>query len=550
MLLVVAWDGADLDTVEPWIAAGELPVLASLFARGAVRPLESTRPPVTFPAWTSFLTASTPDRHGVCDFTQRDGYRLRFVNATDRALPTIFAVLAAQGRRVGTYGVPATYPPEPLSGFQVPGFDTPFGASASAGVTHPADLGRRLFERFGSLGIEGPSQVRIEPGWHEQALLRLLDTIEARARVFTSLLAEQRPDCAMVHFMESDTVSHQFRQFCDPRSPRYAPSPLCGAMLQVYRALDSALGALLSAAGADTDVMLLSDHGGAAASDRAICWNRWLADTGRLGFRTSVGAATGPMLKRAALRWLPRGMYARAFAGLPGLAGRLESGARFAGIDWAATRIFSEETPYQASFWLNLRGRDPEGTVEGAEAGRVLGELEDDLLALRDPFDGARVVRRVWRREQLYSGPFAERMPDLFVDLAEPQGCVYAAVPSRGGRESRAFRRLAPAEMTGSRGTVMPGAHSPHGFCVLAGERVVPGRYPVGSLHDAGATVLAAAAVGTTEAMNGRPWTDCFESLPATAVPVPVPGHRPPYRYGREEDELVAERLRALGYID
>ncbi len=65
MILVVAWDGADLGLVEPWIAAGELPHLAALVERGATRSLASTRPAVTFPAWTSFLTASSPDRHGI-----------------------------------------------------------------------------------------------------------------------------------------------------------------------------------------------------------------------------------------------------------------------------------------------------------------------------------------------------------------------------------------------------------------------------------------------------------------------------------------------------
>ena len=75
MILVVAWDGADLDLVEPWIAAGELPHLGALMERGATRALASTRPPVTFPAWTTFLTAATPDRHGISDFTSLRGQK-------------------------------------------------------------------------------------------------------------------------------------------------------------------------------------------------------------------------------------------------------------------------------------------------------------------------------------------------------------------------------------------------------------------------------------------------------------------------------------------
>jgi predicted AlkP superfamily phosphohydrolase/phosphomutase len=553
MILVVAWDGADLGLVEPWIASGDLPALSALIERGAVRRLESTRPPVTFPAWTTFLTAATPDRHGVSDFTLRDGYRVRFANASDRRLPTIFARMSAAGLRVGTYAVPATYPPEPLSGFQVPGFDTPFGASPDARATHPTDLARRLLDRHGTLAVEGPSQARIDAGWHRAALAKMLSTIAERTRIFVELLVEEAPDCAMIHFIESDTVSHQFRHFCDRTSPRYAESELGGALRTVYRALDSALGRLLEAAGEDAHVVLLSDHGSAATGDRAIYWNRWLASTGRLRFRGGVSSAGGGPAKAAAMRLLPAHLHARVFSALRGAAGRIESGVRFAGIDWSGTDVFSEELAYQPAFWLNLAGREPSGRVRPQDASRVVAELERDLLALRDPFSDDKVVARVWRREELYGGPFRDRLPDVLVDLERPDGCVYAAGPSRGGRERYAFRRLRSAEMTGARGTSMPGSHALHGLCVLAGPRVQPGRYRTGTLADAGATVLALAGVAPSAGANGRPWVDCVEtasiaveevaSCVATEAVDPSP-------YSAAEAGLVAERLRALGYIE
>jgi len=552
MILVVAWDGADLGSVEPWVASGDLPVLAALLERGAVRRLESTRPPVTFPAWTTFLTAATPDRHGVSDFTLRDGYRVRFANASDRRLPTIFARMSAAGLRVGTYAVPATYPPEPLSGFQVPGFDTPFGASPEARITHPPELGPRLLDRYGTLAIEGPSQARISDGWHRAALAKMLTTIETRTRVFVDLLTERALDCAMIHFIESDTVSHQFRHYCDRDSPRYVDSDLRDAMRTVYRALDRSLGCLLAAAGESAHVVVVSDHGSAATSDRAVFWNRWLADSGRLRFKRSVTSA-GSRAKTAAMRLLPASLHAPLFSALRGAAGRIESAARFAAIDWSETDVFSEELAYQPAFWLNLVGREPEGRVHPREAERVVAELERDLLELRDPFDGRKVVRRVWRREDLYDGPFRERIPDVLVDLERRSGAVYAAASSRGGREREAFRRLRVAEMTGARGTSMPGSHSFYGMCALAGPGVRAGRYATGTLADAGATVLALAGVAPTVGANGRGWADCVE-MPEMAASGTVTGDTAdasePLLYSAEEERLVAERLRALGYIE
>ncbi len=555
MILVVAWDGADLGLVEPWIAAGELPHLASLVERGATRPLASTRPAVTFPAWTSFLTASTPDRHGIPDFTIRDGYRVRFTNAADRRLRTVFSLMSAAGLRVGTYAVPVTYPPEPLSGFQIPGFDTPFGASPASKHGHPAALVEMILARYGTLAVDGPSQARIEEGWHRRALPCLLASIERRAEIFENLLREIRPDCAMVHFIESDTVSHQFRQFCDPRSPRYRESELGAAMLDVYRALDAALGRLLAAIDRDATVVLLSDHGSAATSDRSIFWNRWLADTGRLAFKTQAPiASVVGAVKRAASRFTPAGLHAGLFASLRPVVDRLESAARFAGIDWAHTSVFSEELAYQPSFWLNLRSREPRGTVPENEAFATIEALATDLLEMRDPFDGRRVVRNAWRREILYQGPFAHRFPDLVVELERPDGCEYAAGSSRGGVERKVFRRLRPHEMTGARGTSMPGAHALRGLCVIAGPGVVAGRYSTSGLDHAGATLLALAGVAPVEGMSGVAWKDCFahRAYPdARLANSDVPAaHVADARYSVAEEALVEERLRALGYIE
>lgn len=555
MILVVAWDGTDLGLVEPWMASGELPNLAAAVERGATRALASTRPPVTFPAWTSFLTAATPDHHGIPDFTIRDGYRVRFANAADRRVPTIFARMSAAGLRVGTYAVPATYPPEPLSGFQIPGFDTPFGASPGARYGHPPELVDGILARHGTLAIDGPSQATIEAGWHERALPRLLASIERRADIFAELLAAVRLDCAMVHFIESDTVSHQFRHLSDPRSPRFALSALDGAMLAVYRALDAALGRLVETLDDDDTLMLVSDHGSAATSDRAIFWNRWLADHGLLAYSRSASVARSvAAAKRVAGRWIPAGLHARLFASLGGVAGRIESAARFAGIDWNRTRVFSEELAYQPSFWVNLRGREPVGIVTSEEVPSLLAALTKELLEFRDPWAGRPIVKRVWRRDELFEGAYSERMPDLVVELESVEGAAHAAGASKGGFEREAIRRLRADEMTGARGTSMPGCHAQNGLCVLAGPRVEAGRYEPSAIEHAGATLLALAGVTSAAEMNGIPWRDCFVGktpLCAAGVSLPVPTvHADAAPYSGSEEALVAERLRALGYLE
>ncbi len=553
MLLVVAWDGACLDLLEAVGGAKALPHVYSLMERGAVRPLRSTTPPVTFPAWTSFLTGAPPDEHGVTDFTWRpdEDYSIAFLGAADRRLPSIWSHAASAGLSVGAYGFPASYPPEPLAGgFLVPGFDTPLGAAAVP-VTSPPELADRLRARYGTLAIGGPQQLRIGRDWHPRALGLLLERIEARCAIACDLLREAKPDVFAVHFQESDTVAHHFWQFFDADSARFrnSSSQLRGAVGRVYRALDGCLARLAGAAGADADVVVVSDHGSGGSADRAIAWNRVLADAGLLGF--APGGGTGSLAlaaRRVAGRALPASIAAAAFRRWRGAAARLESGARFAGIDWSRTRAFSEELNYFPAIWLNRRGREPGGVVEDHEVEATIDAVRSAVLALRDPVDGESVVRAVRRREELAVGPWAGRMPDLVLELREPADGSYCAVPSRGGRERRAVRRLTASEMTGARGATMSGAHRAVGLWVAAGPTVTPGRLGEARIEDAGVSVLALAGVAPGRGCRGRVLEEVRRRpLRAGSLPnAPSSGHS----YDRGEAAEVAERLRDLGYIE
>jgi predicted AlkP superfamily phosphohydrolase/phosphomutase len=549
MLLVVAWDGASFDVIDPLLAAGRMPVLAGVLARGHVRALESTLPPVTFPAWTSFATAASPGRHGVTDFTMRAGYRVRFLNASHRRLPSVWSLLSAAGRKVGVYALPATYPAEPVEGVLVCGFDTPLGPARIGERTFPPSLACELEARYGSLAVGGPSQTRIETGWHRRAIEQLMGHIRLRTRIVCELLTGDSYDFFLVHFSEPDTVSHQFWHLCDPASPRFSSDGPSDAIARVYEALDVSLGRLLAAAPVGADLMLLSDHGSGGTSDRAIAWNRWLSDHGYLAFRSSSAAPVARAARGLALAALPKRVQAPLFAVLSSAAGRIESTVRFAGIDWTRTTAFSEELGYQPAIWLNVRGREPEGTVEPEEIGAFVERLTEDLQAFRDPFDGGHVVERVLRREDVFDGPAAAQAPDLLLELRNPDGYSYAALPSRGGAERAPLRHLRAQEMTGARGTSMGGAHRLHGLCAIAGARVQPGRGATGTLADAGATALALAGLCVADGADGQPWAEIVAERALDRAPRTEPP-QPPLGYGRDEERAVAERLRALGYLD
>ena len=101
MIAIVGLDGATWDLAGPFMEAGDMPALRRLVAAGASGVLRSTTPPVTFPAWSSFMTGADPGKHGIFDFTRRlpGTYEIAFVSSRDRRLPTMWQVLSASERR-------------------------------------------------------------------------------------------------------------------------------------------------------------------------------------------------------------------------------------------------------------------------------------------------------------------------------------------------------------------------------------------------------------------------------------------------------------------
>ncbi|MCZ6464357.1 MAG: alkaline phosphatase family protein [Proteobacteria bacterium] len=302
-MLVLALDGASFDVIQPLVRAGRLPHLGQWIhedsgsphnARSSRSwaPLESTCPPVTFPAWSSFMTGLEPGRHGVFDFTQKiEGtYRVRFVNATDRAGASLFARVSRAGGRVLSLGMPATFPPEPLRGLAVCGFDAPVSTGTDARSASDPALYREIAAEVGPWMRPDLDESARDADFHERAVETLLSRVERKTRFALAALRRMRargeaPDLMSVVFSESDTVGHHYWRDHDPASPRHDPNASearRGAVAAVYEKLDAACGELRRAFGEDAACIVVSDHGMGGASRRVVHLNRFLRERGLL----------------------------------------------------------------------------------------------------------------------------------------------------------------------------------------------------------------------------------------------------------------------------
>ena len=546
-VLVLGLDGATFDVIDPLIAAGRLPNLAAWRRDGVALPLASTVPPMSFPAWSTFLTGLGPGDHGLFDFTQKVAgqYRIRFVNATDRRGSSIFRRATRAGRRTLALGIPATFPPEPLSGLLVSGFDAPVSTGTDTRSASDAALYTEVADRAGPWMRPDLDEGARAEGWHERAVGRLLERIDRKTAFALEALGRlraradgERPDLVAIVFAESDTVAHHFWRDHDPRSPRHDPTASAerrGAVAAVYERLDAACGEIRAAFGEDAPCVVLSDHGSGGASRRVVHLNRRLAECGLLRRKSGHGLdRLARSTRDLALRALPPRAAERLFRRVRGAAARVESAARFGGFDWGATAAFSEEANTQPGVWINLRGREAAGRVDPADYEKVRRDVIDAVLDWKLP-GGAPVVERARRREEVYDGPCVERAPDVVIELALDAGYGLSLVPTPwSDPRASSVRTLRDDELAGGRGRGMNGTHLPAGVWIATGAAV-------DWLDPSPAPSLDAVAPALARALD-LPGQREDDDSDVNAIPRSV--------YTAEEEARVAARLRALGYLE
>ena len=529
MVLVLALDGLEPSLLPGFAAEGRLPALSRLEAGGWSGRLRSTHPPVSVPAWSTFLTGLGPGRHGLFDFTRLEEGRIRFQNAADRGAPTFLELADAAGRRVCSLGLPTTYPVSALRhGAMLSGFDSPFSGAPDDRAMTPLEMFTRLERRGVDLRPRVVPEGRKGIGWHRRAAHALLGSIERRVTQARALLREGPWDLFIVHFQAADTAGHHFFRYFDPASPRYDPRHPDRARVipDVYAALDAAVATLVDASSASpgsgrTDVLVLSDHGMGPASDRVCHLNRWLELEGLCVRRR--GPDWAGRLRGAAIRGLPPRLQAVLFRRLRnGPAARLESAVRLGAIDLERSVAFSEESSTLPGVWI----------LDAGERERVIERLR--------AFDA---VLRVHRREDLYRGALRDRAPDLLLELRHP---LVRTPPSYAGPPVRPLR---PRELDGARGAGLNGVHRPDGVLLVSGAGF-PGIGPLGRpwIGDLAPTLLARLGVAIPDWMEGRPLPplEAERRLARTGPPRPtVPGRG----MTQVEQAAMERRLRALGYL-
>ena len=91
-------------------------------------------------------------------------------------------------------------------------------------------------------------------------------------------------------------------------------------------------------------------------------------------------------------------------------------GSFWENVDWPRTKAYSMGL---GQIYLNLEGREGHGAVSASDANAVTDAIAARLLTMTDPNTGATMVDAVYKRDDVYKGPFVKNASELQVGFAD-----------------------------------------------------------------------------------------------------------------------------------
>ena len=447
-VIIIGIDGGTFDIIRPMVERGELPTLASIMETGTSGNLISTVPPITIPAWVSCVTGMNPGKFGLFHFlkdTHKTYDEGRLSTSLDIKARSLWTIMSNEGKRVIVVTVPGTYPPSKVNGVMVSSVRP---NQPAAVMTHPTELYEEI---KGAILSERPAIAHpkwfYEDGAKEVFLDRTLAIhsmfLEKVGETVRYLMRTRDWDFLMTVFTSTDKFQHYFWSYMDPSHPAHDPvlSKKYGDVIyDGYRKADKAIGEIMSEAGDGATVMVVSDHGFAPVH-KFFYTNKWLQSIGLLT-PSGIGAepfsfvpvSISQILSKLGLHYLARTLPFKV-AGFRVPALRRISRPWSERIDWRKTKAYATSLGIN----INLKGIEPEGIVAPGRAYEdVIEYIKQELYKLRDPGTGDPIIKTVYKKGDVYNGPYIEDADDILFSFNSP----YQFLPQKDIDSPDLFREL------------------------------------------------------------------------------------------------------------
>jgi len=266
-----------------------------------------------------------------------------------------------------------------------------------AAMSSPASFSADIFERLGPYRTLGWAEAtwplnedRIDEKVFMDDLYRAFDD---RAQVILQRIDSKQWDLLVGVIESTDRVQHMMWRLIDPAHPMYdkaLAAKFGDSIERVYRKCDDFVGEVMARVDRSTPILIVSDHG-FHSFRQSVNLNTWLVQEGFMAIR-------GQQPGEKKLQDL--------FGG----------GTFWENVDWPRTKAYAMGL---GQIYVNLQGREGHGAVAPADSTAVQDALVGRLLTMTDTATGAKMVDAVYKRDDIYKGPFLNNASELQIGLAD-----------------------------------------------------------------------------------------------------------------------------------
>ena len=359
-VVVLGIDGVPFSLLNRFIDQGIMPNLGALAGKGTLTDMTATIPEISSTSWSTFMTGVNPGRHGIYGFMElQDGsYKWRFPNSSDLKSSTLWDIAGKNGKQSIVINVPSTYPARELNGILTAGFV----ALDLKKATYPESA----YEYLKGIGYRMDVDTRKAQESASALAEDIGQTFEIRKKAILHFLDNKDWDLFVGVVTETDRLHHYL--WAALNDTDHAQHTF---FIDFYKKIDGFIGELYSRTGDDIPFIIVSDHGFTTIK-KEIYLNVWLKEQGYLSFRKDKPESLEDMNPES--------------------------------------RVFVLDP---ARFYIHLEGKYPHGSVTMSDYNTLRNKLKNELLSLT--FDGEKVIKSVYFKEELYNGDMFDRAPDLVV---------------------------------------------------------------------------------------------------------------------------------------
>lgn len=259
-------------------------------------------------------------------------------------------------------------------------------ATPSMPISHPRIFSVYLSKLIGSFATLGFAEdtwalnerVLSEEGFYQQ----VYSYQDEREKTFFDTFRKYKKGLIVQVFEATDRIQHMYwRYLKDSGSPAEKISKedhIVNAIYGSYKRMDDFLGKLMPKLSEKDLLIIVSDHGFNKVN-RDFHLNSWLYKEGYLVLKDK----------------------------------KTKSDKFYADVDWSKSRAFGQGLH---GIYINMKGREKHGIVSpGKEADSLKEEIKAKLKEFKDPDTGVIVAKAVYKREELYKGPYTKNASDIVI---------------------------------------------------------------------------------------------------------------------------------------